>query len=295
LLGTTCWYAGDYTTALSHLHQALARYDHDRDLHLASSFAYDQGVTADFYLGMTLYALGESGRGARFVNDALRLALHGEHVPTIALARHYMIVFAAVDHNLDRAAPHAQALLDLGVLHGLPSWHGFARFALAWAGRKHNPAALPEMRAALALQREMDFRTEQPLFGTVLAQAEAAAGELDAALATVEEQLAAIEQTGERWFAAEVHRARGEILLKRDTENTVPAEKAYLAAIAVSKEQKAKSFELRAALALAKLYQSTKRPGAAGAILAPALEGFASTPEFPEIAEAQKLLAALAH
>jgi predicted ATPase len=151
------------------------------------------------------------------------------------------------------------------------------------------------MRAALALQREMDFRTEQPLFGTVLAQAEAAACELDAALATVEEQLAAIEQTGERWFAAEVHRARGEILLKRDTENTVPAEKAYLAAIAVSKEQKAKSFELRAALALAKLYQSTKRPGAACAILAPALEGFASTPEFPEIAEAQKLLAALAH
>jgi hypothetical protein len=71
--------------------------------------------------------------------------------------------------------------------------------------------------------------------------------------------------------------------------------KAYLAAIAVSKEQKAKSFELRAALALAKLYQSTKRPGAACAILAPALEGFASTPEFPEIAEAQKLLAALAH
>jgi len=50
-----------------------------------------------------------------------------------------------------------------------------------------------------------------------------------------------VERTGERWFAAEVHRARGEILLKRDTENTVPAEKAYLAAIAVSKEQKAKS------------------------------------------------------
>jgi predicted ATPase len=68
------------------------------------------------------------------------------------------------------------------------------------------------MRAALALLREMDFRVEQPLFGTLLAEAEAAAGELDAALATVEEQLAAIGQTGERWFAAEVHRVRAEIL-----------------------------------------------------------------------------------
>ena len=128
------------------------------------------------------------------------------------------------------------------------------------------------MRAALALLREMDFRVEQPLFGTLLAEAEAAAGELDAALATVEEQLAAIGQTGERWFAAEVHRVRGEILLKRDPANTAPAEEAFLAAIAIAKEQKARSFELRAALSLAKLYQSTNRAVDAHAVLAPALD-----------------------
>jgi predicted ATPase len=151
------------------------------------------------------------------------------------------------------------------------------------------------MRAALALQREMDFRTEQPLFGTLLAQAEAVAGELDTALATVEEQLAAIEQTGERWFAAEVHRARGEILLERDLANTAPAENAFLTAVAIAQRQKARSFELRSALALAKLYQSTDRPGEACAILAPALEGFAPTPDFPETAEAQKILDALVH
>ncbi|MFZ0605969.1 MAG: hypothetical protein WAN05_32245, partial [Roseiarcus sp.] len=50
---------------------------------------------------------------------------------------------------------------------------------------------------------------------------------------------------------------------------------------------------LRAALALARLYQSTGRPTEAHAVLAPALEGFASTPEMPEIAEAQALLAAI--
>jgi predicted ATPase len=293
LLGTTCWYAGDYVTAQVHLQQALARYDHARDLHLTSSFAYDQGVTANFYLGMTLYALGEAGSGARFVDDALRLALHGEHVPTIALARHYMIVFAAVDRDLDRAAPHAQALLDLGVLHGLPSWHWFAKFTLAWAGRKHNLQALPEMRAALAFQRDMDFRTEQPLFGVLLAEAEVAAGELDAALATVEEQLAAIEQTGERWLAAEVHRARGEILLRRDTANAAPAEEAFFSAIVIAQEQKARSFELRAALSLAKLYQTANRTLEAHGILAAALRGFSPTPEFREIADAQTLLAAL--
>ena len=88
--------------------------------------------------------------------------------------------------------------------------------------------------------------------------------------------------------------ARGEILLKRDPANPAPAEEAFLTAIAVAKQQGARSFGLRAALSLAKLYQSTARPADAHAVLAPALEGFSPTPEMPEIAEAQALLAALA-
>ena len=73
----------------------------------------------------------------------------------------------------------------------------------------------------------------------------------------------------------------------------LPAEEAFLTAIAVAQQQKARSFELRAALALAKLYQSTNRAADAHAVLAPALEGFSSTPEFPEIEEAQALLEVL--
>ena len=84
------------------------------------------------------------------------------------------------------------------------------------------------------------------------------------------------------------------MLLKRDPANPAPAEEAFLTAIAVAKQQGTRSFELRAALSLAKLYQSTGRPADAHAVLAPALEGFAPTPEMPEIAEAQALLAALA-
>ncbi len=81
---------------------------------------------------------------------------------------------------------------------------------------------------------------------------------------------------------------------KRDPANPAPAEEAFQTAIAVAKQQGARSFELRAALSLAKLYQSTGRPAEAHAVLAPALEGFSPTPEMPEIAEAQALLAALA-
>ena len=87
---------------------------------------------------------------------------------------------------------------------------------------------------------------------------------------------------------------RGEILLKRDPANSAPAEDAFLTAIAIAQQQKARSFELRAALDLARLYNSTSRSADAHALLASALKGFSPTPEFPEIEQAQTLLAALA-
>jgi predicted ATPase len=90
-----------------------------------------------------------------------------------------------------------------------------------------------------------------------------------------------------------LHRLRGEILLQRDPMNIAPAEDAFLTAITIAQQQKARSFELRAALSLAKLYQSMDRPADAHAVLAPALEGFSPTPEFPEIAEALALLTTL--
>jgi hypothetical protein len=86
---------------------------------------------------------------------------------------------------------------------------------------------------------------------------------------------------------------RGEILLKPDPANTRPAEDAFLTAIAIAQHQKARSFELRAALDLARLYNSTGRSADAHAVLASALRDFSPTPEFPEIGEAQTLLAAL--
>jgi predicted ATPase len=86
---------------------------------------------------------------------------------------------------------------------------------------------------------------------------------------------------------------RGEILRKRDPVKTPAAEDAFLTAIAIAQQQKAHSFELRAALDLARLYNSTSRSAKAHAVLASALKAFSPTPQFPEIAQAQALLAAL--
>ena len=147
--------------------------------------------------------------------------------------------------------------------------------------------------AASSSLREQNVLVFDGLLKIALAEAEARAGDPDRAVAILDEALATADRTGYRAFEAELHRVRGEILLKRDPANPAPAEEAFLTAIAVAKQQGTRSFELRAALSLAKLYQSTGRPADAHAVLAPALEGFAPTPEMPEIAEAQALLVAI--
>ena len=149
------------------------------------------------------------------------------------------------------------------------------------------------MRRAAELLPEQHLAFDG-LLKIALAEAEARAGDVDRAVATLDEALVTSERIGHRSFDAELHRVRGEMLLKRDPANPAPAEEAFQAAIAVAQRQGSRSFCLRAAQSLAKLYQSTGRPADAYALLAPALEGFTPTPEMPEIAEAQAQLAALA-
>ena len=175
-------------------------------------------------------------------------------------------------------------------------WRAFGVFLEGWATAASGAVGggLEDMRRGAELLREQNVLIFDGLLKIALAEAEARAGDPDRAVAILDEALVTCERIGYRAFEAELHRARGEILLKRDPDDPASAEEALLTAIAVAKQQGTRSFELRAALALAKLYQSTGRPAEAHAVLAPALEGFAPTPEMPEIAEAQALLTALA-
>jgi predicted ATPase len=99
-----------------------------------------------------------------------------------------------------------------------------------------------------------------------------------------------LARTEQRWYEAEMHRIRAKILLKRDPADTGAAEQSLQAAIAIAQHQQARSFELRAALALAKLYRAANRGADAHAVLAPAVEGFPPTRQFPELTQAQALL-----
>jgi predicted ATPase len=117
--------------------------------------------------------------------------------------------------------------------------------------------------------------------------------DLDSALTTLDAGLAIAEETGEHYTDPYLYQLRAQFLLTRCL-GSGPAEEALQTAIAIAQGQGARSYALLASRSLAKLYQSTGRPDDARTILASALEGFSPTPEMPEIADAQALLATLA-
>ena len=129
-----------------------------------------------------------------------------------------------------------------------------------------------------------------PYFLGLRAELEAVAEGADVGLTSIDEGLVLAEEIGEHISDSFLHRLRGEILLRQDPANPAPAEEAIQTAVAIARQQGARSYELLAAFALAKLLQSTGRAADAHAVLGPALDGFSPTPEMPEIAEALALL-----
>ena len=109
----------------------------------------------------------------------------------------------------------------------------------------------------------------------------------------MEEGLTNSERTGQHSQDADLHRVRGDILLQAEPPDPSAAEGAYRKALDVARVQGARTFELQAAVPLARLLQSTNRRLEAHDVLIAALDRFAPTPALPAIAEAEALRAAL--
>ena len=293
--GITHWFAGEYRQAREHLEQALALFHPERDDDLAFRFGPDPGVLAMHYLALTLWPMGDIGRAVSLVGRAEARIADLTHVGTLAPGRMHAAMFDLMRGDRARVARNAFELTRLAREYDLNLFRAFSVFFEGWASTANGASGsgLEGMRRGVELLREQNVLWFDGLLKMALAEAEAQWGDAGRAVAIFDETLATCDRTGCRAFEAELHRARGEMLLKCDPANPAPAGEAFLTAIAVSKRQATRSFELRAALSLAKLHQSTGRPAEARAVLAPALEGFSPTPETPEIAEAQALVSRL--
>jgi hypothetical protein len=240
--------------------------------------------------------LGDVERARELLEAANRRATELGHDPTMASLLLGTTWLAILRGDVRAALTAAEVLEGLSRNHGMAQFGGWAKMIAGWArGRLYDPAGgAIELRQALAVLADQGAMINAAFGYVLLAELEAETLGAESALLRIDDALTLAHQIEQRGQLALTHRLRGDILLKRDLADPSPAEEAYRTAIAIAKRQGARSYALLASLALAKLYQSTSRPAEAYAVLAPALEGFAPTPQMPEVAEAQALLKSLA-
>jgi predicted ATPase len=300
LLGSTCLWQGDFIEAQANLVEALSIYDPERVR--KASTGVELGIlrelvaeTAPALLAIANWQLGEVGPARVLIEGALAHAIETGHVPTMVGVYYFKANFEMVRGDAGTVRRDAETLVKLSRENALTLFAAWGALQFAWASARADggKTGAMQLRQALAAYTDQGNKFLVPFFQGSLAEIEAQ-DDAVGALSWTEEAIALAGKTGERWSDAFLHRLRGRILLKRDPVNIAPAKDAFLTAITIAQQQKARSFELRAALDLARLYNSTSRSADAHALLASALNGFSPTPEFPEIAEMQMLLAALA-
>jgi class 3 adenylate cyclase/predicted ATPase len=255
--GVTCWFQGDFLGARVHFEHALAIYDPTRDRELAFRFGQDTGIAAKIFLALTLWPLGEIDRARSCAEEAISQAAQCGHVPTLCYAHSFKCHFEALRRDTERARTHAEALVGHSREHGLSMWLASGTVFERWARWRsgHQDVGVAALRESRATFNALGNRLINPLFAALVAEAEASEGRIEAAFAILDNQLAETAESGQRWHDAELHRLRGELLLKRQPVDAAEAEAAFTRAIEIARDQQARSFELRASTSLARLWR----------------------------------------
>jgi predicted ATPase/DNA-binding winged helix-turn-helix (wHTH) protein len=251
-LWATRFARGELGAALDHVTQALALYDPDRHAALAAVYGnHDPGVCALGHGAWALALSGEPEHAGRKSADAVALARRLGHPFTEAHA----LLYAARLHQFrgdwettrDRAAAAARLAQERGFVQ-LQAW---AAVTGGWALAEGGEIAggLARMREGLASIRALGSEEFKTYFLGLLAATLAKAGETEAALGAVTEALEAVERSGERFYAAELHRQKGELLLASGAD-LVGATRSFETAVQIARDQGAGALEQRARAAL---------------------------------------------
>jgi predicted ATPase len=165
-------------------------------------------------------------------------------------------------------------------------------WALAYQGQTQE--GLEQIQQGLTAWRATGAEQARSYFLALRAEAYGVMGQPEAGLTVLAEALTLVGEAGERCFEPEIYRLRGELLLQQSADHHSEAQACFQQAIAVADRQQAKSWELRAAMSLSRLWQRQGQCAAARELLAPIYGWFTEGFDTADLQEAQALLTELA-
>jgi len=297
LMGSSLLMTGDVPEGRAHLDQAVALYDSlPSNRPLATRFGLDAGVVTLGYRSHALWSLGFPEAARADAERAVALAREIGHAAALMHALSHMVIPHTLCGNQVAAGAQAQEQVTLAEEKGSQFWKAFGMMnqgsVFALIGRASD--AIKILTASSDAWRATRSTLSLPFFLPRLARAHAELGQFEQAWRSIGEAMNLVETTKEKWGEAEIHRTAGEIELMSPQQDAAKAQTHFERALATARAQRARSWELRAATNLARLWQGQGKRQQARDLLAPVYGWFTEGFDTLDLKEAKVLLDALA-
>jgi class 3 adenylate cyclase/predicted ATPase len=293
-MGATLVITGNFAEGRVHLDQVIALYDPVEHRPMATRFIQDHRVAALIWRSRAMWALGYPEAGLAGTEQALREARETGHAGALMHAMQLTCVTQLISGNYAIAKAQSDELIALAEEKDVSYYKtsGMERRAgvLALTGKASNAvgifsSAIPTMRST-----GTTLHLHLPVSLSLLARARGELGQFDQAWSYIGEAITTVETTKVKWYEAEVHRIAGEIALMSPKQDVAKAEACFERALAVARAQQAKSWELRAAISMARLRREQGKRGEAREILAPVYGWFTEGFDTLDLKQAKALL-----
>jgi predicted ATPase len=241
---------------IEHLQRAISLVDKTTDL--ASSHQFDVRqplVFALSYDSWALWLLGYPDRALRASAEALAIGARLGHPHTLAFALHFSSVLRQLRREAGVIQAQADTVIALSTEHGLDLYRALGVIMRGWAlaERGNVDDGLADIRRGLAERLETGMELGRPFVLGLLAATHARAGQPEEALQVLAEAIALGRERAEHAWEPELLRQKGEVLLADAARDLDEAERSFREAIACSRGQSMRSWELRAAMSLGRL------------------------------------------
>ena len=295
VMGLNLFHAGDCAASREHIGQAYTLHDPGQHRAQMVLFGIDLGVFALSYMAHTLWCLGYPEQALHKSDEAVALAQKLSHPFSLTVALSYAAMLSQFRRQMHATRKRAEATVALCEGHGFAYYLAWGTIVQGWVGVESGKVedGMAEMQQGLAALRATGSSLRLPYYRALLAAAFGKTSHVAEGLRALDEAFADVQQTGERWLEAELHRLKGELLLQKPSDNSAEAETCFQKALDIARQQQAKSWELRAANSLARLWQSQGKRLEAYDQLAPVYGWFTEGFDTADLQEAKVLLEGL--
>jgi predicted ATPase/class 3 adenylate cyclase len=283
---------GSLTSARTHLEQGIALYESQQ--HHVPTFLYehDAGVACHNVLVLTLWLLGYPDQAFTMSQRRRTLAQELMHPHTLAFALGTAAMFYQFRREPRSTREQAEAVIALSTEQEFLFYGAIGTILRGWQRgiQGETEVGITQMHQGLAAYRGTEAVFFCPYFLCLLAEVYGQSGQPASGLERLAEALELVAHTGERFYEAELHRVRGELLLSHCMDHQTEAESCFYQALSIAQEQSAKSWELRAATSLARLWHTQGKRDEARRLLRDVYDWFTEGLDTADLIDAKALL-----